>query len=359
MVDTGTDPCAPALAAVAKPDKAADQPLGEFDRIARYFRPLAQGFPGAQGLRDDAAYVTVPPGKELVVTTDAMVAGVHFFPEDAPGLVAGKLLRTNLSDLAAKGAEPLAYSLVTSLPRTLPEDWLAGFAGGLAADQAEFGIHLLGGDSTVTDGPITLVISALGLIDAGTAVRRVGAGPGDLVFVTGTIGDATLGLALVRQRKGPVPEDDRQFLLDRFYRPRPRLGVGPVLRAGATASADVSDGLLADLGHIVRESGLVAVVEAGRIPLSPPARRMLAGHACTIADLATGGEDYEVVFTVPPAKRAAVMAAAAKAKLTITEIGSLRPLAAGGGFTDGTGPARLVDAMGRDITPRAAGWQHF
>ncbi|MDZ5647976.1 thiamine-phosphate kinase [Nitrospirillum sp. BR 11828] len=190
-------------------------------------------------------------------------------------------------------------------------------------------------------------------------MRRRGAGPGDLVFVTGTIGDATLGLALARQRKGPVPEEDRLFLLDRFYRPRPRLGLGPVLRAGATASADVSDGLLADLGHIVRESGLVAMIEAERVPLSPPARRMLAAHACTIADLVTGGEDYEVVFTAPPAARASIMMAAAKAKMTVTEIGSLRPLAAGGGWTDGTGPARLVDVMGRDVTPRVAGWQHF
>ncbi|MBB6250258.1 thiamine-phosphate kinase [Nitrospirillum iridis] len=354
MVDTGPESRAP----VAVPP-GGTAPLGEFDRIARYFRPLAQGFPGAMALRDDAAYVRVPPGKELVVTTDAMVAGVHFFPDDAPALVAGKLLRTNLSDLAAKGADPLAYSLVTSLPRALPEDWLAGFASGLAADQAEFGIHLLGGDSTVTDGPITLVISALGLVDSGAAVHRQGAGAGDLVFVTGTIGDATLGLALAQGRKGPVPEEDREFLLDRFHRPRPRLGLGPVLRAGATASADVSDGLLADLGHIARESGLMAVLEAERIPLSVPARRMLAANACAITDLVTGGEDYEVVFTAPPAARPALMAAAAKAKLTVTEIGALRPLAAGGGWTDGTGPARLVDAMGRDITPRAAGWQHF
>lgn len=353
MADTGSDSCAPAALAAGAP-----QPLGEFDRIARYFRPLAQGFPGACGLRDDAAYVGVSPGQELVVTTDAMVAGVHFFPDDAPGLVAGKLLRTNLSDLAAKGARPLAYSLVTSLPRTLDEDWLAGFASGLAADQAEFGIHLLG-DSTVTDGPITLMISALGLIEAGTAIHRQGAGAGDLVFVTGTIGDAGLGLALARQRKGPVPEDDRQFLLDRFYRPRPRLSVGAVLRAGATASADVSDGLLADLGHIARESGLTAVVEGARLPLSPPARRMMEAHACTLVDLATGGEDYEVVFTVPPAARPAVLTAAAKAKLSITEIGVMRPLASGASRSDGTGPARLVDALGQDITPRAAGWQHF
>ncbi|HEY0836771.1 MAG TPA: thiamine-phosphate kinase, partial [Azospirillum sp.] len=188
-------------------------PLGEFGRIARYFKPLAAGFAGARGLADDAAVFGVPAGLELVVTVDAMVAGVHFLPDDPPEDVAAKLLRVNLSDLAAMGAEPYAYTLVTALPKDLPEDWLAGFARGLGADQRTYGIHLAGGDSVSTAGPITLSVTAMGLVPAGRALPRRSERRGDAVFVTGSIGDAALGLQIALGRLDVADADARAHLL--------------------------------------------------------------------------------------------------------------------------------------------------
>ncbi|NUB15678.1 thiamine-phosphate kinase, partial [Azospirillum brasilense] len=182
--------------AVTSPKTAREttgKPLGEFGRIDRYFRPLASGFPGARGLADDAAVFGVPPDQELVVTTDAMVAGVHFFPDDAPGDIAAKLLRTNLSDPAAMGAAPYAYTLVTALPKTVGEDWLASFAAGLGEDPAPFGIALAGGDSVSTSGPITLSVTAFGLVPKGGAVPRRGGRPRDPVYVNGRIRGAAPG----------------------------------------------------------------------------------------------------------------------------------------------------------------------
>src|ERR1700760_3150361 len=187
--------------------------LGEFGRIARFFRPLAAGFPGALNLTDDAATLNVPPGQELVLTTDAIVAGVHFLPVDAPGDIARKALRVNLSDLAAKGARPLAYTLTLATRRDIGDDWVEAFAAGLAADQAEYGIALAGGDSVSTEGPVWASITAFGLVDAGRMVKRGGAQPGDVVLVTGTIGDAALGL-LAEQGRLTTDKDDREALVN-------------------------------------------------------------------------------------------------------------------------------------------------
>ena len=181
---------------------------GEFGRIDRYLKPLAAGFPGALGLTDDAAVFGIPADRELVITTDALVAGVHFLPDDPPADIAAKLLRVNLSDLAAMAADPLAYSLVTSLPADIGDDWLAAFAAGLAEDQQRYGIHLMGGDSVSTPGPVTLSVTAFGLVPKGQALRRGTAGADDLVFVSGTIGDAALGLRVLQgklERRGPLP----------------------------------------------------------------------------------------------------------------------------------------------------------
>src|ERR1700723_630780 len=189
--------------------------LGEFGRIARYFRPLAAQFPGALNLTDDAALIDVPAGQQLVLTTDAVVAGVHFLPTDAPWDVARKALRVNLSDLAAKGARPLAYTLTLAGGRDVTDDWVEAFAAGLAEDQAQYGIALAGGDSVSTDGPVWVSITAFGLVDAGRMVTRDGARPGDIVLVTGTIGDAALGLA-VEQGRLAVNAADRAALVDRY-----------------------------------------------------------------------------------------------------------------------------------------------
>ncbi len=329
--------------------------LGEFGRIRRYLAPLAAGCPGALGLTDDAALLTVPEGRQLVVTTDAMVGGVHFLETDPPADIAAKLLRTNLSDLAAMGAEPFGYSLVLSLPRDLDEDWLAAFAGGLAADQSQYAIPLIGGDSVATRGPITLAVSALGLIPPGEALTRRLAGPvsGQALFVTGSIGDAALGLKFVLGEldESAAPAKDRAALIARLRRPEPRLSTGRALRGIATAALDVSDGLAADIGHICEVSGCAAVIEAARLPLSPPARALLERRPGLMAAVLSGGDDYELAFAAPAARRAELAALAGRLGVAITEIGRLE---------DGpAGRVAVIGAAGHPLALAAGGWSHF
>jgi thiamine-monophosphate kinase len=313
----------------------------EFDRIARHFRPLAG--PGALDLLDDAAVFAPPPGREIVATVDAMVAGVHFLPDDPPDLVARKLLRTNLSDLAAMGAEPLGYLMTVSVPRDTTDAWFAAYAAGLAEDQAAFGITLLGGDTTSTPGPVSLSLTALGTVAPGQAIRRSGARPGDLLCVTGTIGDGALGL---RAARGELRDPDG-VLADRYRLPRPRLGVA---RHGLVSAAlDVSDGLVQDVGHICRASGCAAEIEAEAVPLSPRAR--VAGHALgpdALRLILTGGDDYELAMAVPPEHLAALRKAAGA--VPVTPIG--RFLA---------GPSRVTvrAADGREVPLGRGGWDHF
>ena len=337
----------------------ADPGSGEFGRIARYLAPLAAGCPGALDLKDDAALLRVPAGRELVVTTDAMVAGIHFLADDPPADIAAKLLRTNLSDLAAMGAEPFGYSLVLALPREQngqgDEDWLAAFAEGLAADQSQYGIPLIGGDSVATRGPMTLAVSALGLVPAGEALTRRISGPAEAqaLFVTGSIGDAALGLKFVLGELDPalVSEADRAALIARLRRPEPRLGVGAALRRLAAAALDVSDGLVADVGHLCEVSGCAAVIETARLPLSPPACALLERRPELLAAVLTGGDDYELAFAAPAARRAELAALAARLGVAITEIGRFEP-----------GPAGRVavrDAAGRPLALAAGGWNHF
>lgn len=326
-------------------------PLGEFGRIDRYFKPLAAGFPGARGLADDAAVFGVPAGKELVVTTDAMVAGVHFFPDDAPGDIAAKLLRTNLSDLAAMGAEPLAYTLVTALPRGLDESWLAGFAAGLGEDQKRFGIALAGGDSVSTGGPITLSVTAFGLVPAGRAVPRWGGRAGDTLYVTGTIGDAALGLQIAFGKLAVADEAHGSFLLRRLRRPDPRVTLGPRLVGLATAMLDVSDGLVADLEHLCAESGCAAVLEAARVPLSDAARAAVDADPLRLALALTGGDDYELLFAAPADMDGALRSLAAETGVEITAIGRLE--------VGEAGTVTVQDREGRVLYLPVRGWQHF
>lgn len=325
--------------------------LGEFGRIDRYFKPLAAGFPGARGLADDAAVFGIPPDQELVVTTDAMVAGVHFLPDDAPGDIAAKLLRTNLSDLAAMGAVPHAYTLVTALPRTVGEDWLAAFAAGLGEDQARFGIGLAGGDSVSTSGPVTLSVTAFGLVPKGRALPRWGGRPGDGVFVTGCIGDAALGLQVAFGKIAVEDEAARGRLLARLRRPDPRCTVGPRLVGLANACLDVSDGLVADLGHLCEESGCAAVLESASVPLSIAARAVVGADPARLALVLTGGDDYELLFTAPDEARPDLAALAADTGVAITKVGRLE---------EGTaGAVRVVGSDGASMALPARGWQHF
>jgi thiamine-monophosphate kinase len=308
----------------------------EFGLIARHFAPLAG--PGALGLLDDAALLSPPAGRELVLTADAIVAGVHFLPDDPAPLVGRKLLRVNLSDLAAMAATPLAYLMTVSAPHGTPDAWFAGFAAGLAQDQAEFGLTLLGGDTTGTPGPLSLSLTCIGHVAPGTAVRRRGARAGDELWVSGTIGDGALGLLALQ---GKVSDPDG-VLAGRYRLPRPRLGL---LRAGLVRAAmDVSDGLVQDAGHLARVAGLGAVIEAARVPLSDAARSIGPGALETCL---TGGDDYELLMAVPPGGGAALQAAAGE--VPVTRIGR---------FVAGDGVA-VWDAQGAEMAFFRPGWSHF
>lgn len=317
--------------------------LGEFELIDRLLRPLACGFPGALGLADDAALIDVPGDHQLVVAKDALVEGVHFLADDPPETVAGKLLRVNLSDLAAMGADPLAYLTVIARPEGLGDAWLEGFAAGLARDQERFGLHLVGGDTVATPGPLLLSLTILGLVPRGRALTRGGAGPGELVCVSGTLGDAAMGLRILRGLA--APEDLSLPLVERYRTPRPRLELGRALRGLATAVIDVSDGLLADLGHVLEASGVGAEVEAERVPLSAAARALPGARATALS----GGDDYELLFTLPPDREPELATLADRLGLPLTVIGRTR-----------TEPGLvLLDAQGRPLPVERTGWRHF
>jgi thiamine-monophosphate kinase len=301
--------------------------LNEQDLIAKYFAPLAG--PGGLGLRDDAALLAPPPGGELVLTADALVAGVHFFAADPPEKIAAKALGVNLSDLAAKAARPLGFLLTLALPRDWTPDWLEAFSRGLGEMAAKFHCPLLGGDTVATPGPLTLSIAALGAVAAGAMVRRTTASPGDALYVSGTIGDAALGLILRRAELGEAPApgwaeklspEQREMLVGRYLSPRPRQKLVPALRA-ASAAMDVSDGLIGDLRALMRASGARAQVDLRRIPLSEAASAALAGDSALFERLACGGDDYEILCAVPPRAKASFELLARESGVPVTALG--------------------------------------
>ncbi len=325
------------------------QDISAEDRlIARFFKPLAT-HPGALGLSDDAALITPPKGCDLVLTTDAIIAGVHFFAEDAAGDVARKALRVNLSDLAAKGAAPLGFLLSLALPRDIGEDWLSGFAQGLHQDAEEFICPLLGGDTDRTPGPLAVSVAMLGSVPEGAMVRRAGAKPGDRVFVSGTIGDAALGLLLRKGAAWKLSEEQRRHLTSRYLLPQPRNALADAVRAHASAAMDVSDGLAGDLAKICRASQAAATIEVARVPLSAAAQAVVVSDAGMIEPALTGGDDYEILCAVPPAKVASFQAAARAAKVTVSEIGTI---------TAGEG-ARFLGADGKALAFKRASFSHF
>lgn len=317
--------------------------LGEFDLIDRLLKPLAWGFPGALDLADDAAVIDVPAGRQLVIAKDAIVADVHFLAGDPPELVAGKLLRVNLSDLAAMGAEPLAYLTAIARPPAIDDAWLQRFTSGLLADQRRFGCHLIGGDTTSTTGPLVLSLTILGTVPTGEALLRSGARPGDDVWVSGTLGDAAIGLRVLRGLA--VTEDEALELVGRYRTPSPRLVLGQALRGLASSAIDVSDGLVADLAHICAESKVAAVIHGATLPLSDVARGVPGAREAAL----TGGDDYELLFTAPSARRSAVECLASRVGHAITRIGSMK---------EGAG-VRVVEADGQPIALPRQGWRHF
>jgi thiamine-monophosphate kinase len=316
--------------------------IGEFELIARYFAPLAKDFAGAGGLRSDNAFLAGDARHDLVVKTDTIVSGVHFLGDERPELVAARALRVCLSDLAAGGATPYVYQLALSLTRGWTERWVAGFARGLAADQRRFGIVLCGGDTTGTPGPTTISITAFGKVAHGKGLRRDGARAGDELWVTGTIGDAALGLLAARGRLTSTPLEKRYRL------PQPRTALGPHLVGIANAAADISDGLVADVGHIANASGLAARIERDQVPLSAAAQGVLSAKPLLWSHVLGGGDDYELAIAVPTRWRVALLAASRAAGVKVTQVGA---------FSKGRGVVLTVSGQPQRIAQ--SGYVHF
>lgn len=327
---------------------AGQDSLGEFELIARYLAPLTADAPGAYGLRDDAAIIRAPAGHEMVVTTDAMIEGIHFLKADGAERIARKLLRVNLSDLAAKGAEPIGYQLVLGLPQPLDETWIEAFAAGLAMDQRAFHCPLHGGDTTRSPSGLMLAITAFGAVPAGQILRRGGAVAGDDLYVTGSIGDAALGLE-VKLNKRLFSGAATMFFDSRLHLPSPRLAFGAGLRGIAHAAMDVSDGLVQDVGHIAGASGLRAVLRADAVPLSMAARQALADDPSLLSVILAGGDDYELVFSASPTAADAIRQLSKTIGLNATKIGHLEI---------GSG-VEVQDTTGRPVQLKHMGFQHF
>ena len=324
---------------------------GEDSLISRYFRPLVTD-PGAFDLDDDAA-VLKALGEDIVVTTDAIVEGVHFLPDDPPDTIARKALRVNLSDLAAKGATPAGFVLTLAL-RAADETWLTAFARGLGEDAGRFGCPLLGGDTVSTPGPKMISITAFGRVAEGKMVHRSGAKPGDRVVVTGTIGDAALGLDLLKGGAAATALADdaaaKAMLVERYRVPQPRNALANAVRDHASAAMDVSDGLAGDLAKLCAASGVSAVIDAPSIPLSAPAATLLARGTVGIAAIVSGGDDYEILCAIPESSLEVFAREAALAGVAVTSIGTV---------IAGAAVPKFLDAQGTAIALQRLSYSHF
>jgi thiamine-monophosphate kinase len=334
-------------------ERAGGKHLGEFDIIARYFAPLATDT-AALALRDDAAVLVVAEGYELIATCDTLIEGVHFLPDDPPDAIGYKALSVNLSDLAAKGARGHVYLLSLAVRPATPPSWFEGFAAGLRELQLESGISLVGGDTTASPGPLTITITALGLVRHGHAVLRHGAKNGDRLYVSGTIGDAALGLRLLKDdalaRSWKLSAEERAFLVDRYRRPKPRTELVIPVRNFAQSAIDVSDGLVGDIEKLAQVSHAGAVIEADKVPLSAAARKAIAHDPKLLASLLTAGDDYEIVAAVPEASVSAFEAEAKEKGVKVTAIGRIS--------TSG-GAVRVVGPDGKPLALDRKGYAHF
>jgi len=331
-------------------DRSAGRVDSETDLVQTYLAPLARGAPGAFGLSDDAALISTDARTDLVVSCDPIVAGVHFFADDKAEDVAWKALAVNVSDLAAKGAEPFAYLLTLAFPTPPERNWMSDFARGLRDAQDAFGCHLIGGDTDRSPGPLSIGVTVIGSVPKGQFVKRHGAAAGDHVFVTGTIGDAALGLAL---RRDPsllaltLTEAERAWLVGRYLRPRPRIAIAQALREHASAALDISDGLLKDLLRLAGRSGIS--LRLNDVPLSPPARAALNADARVADAILAGGDDYELIIAVPPESATAFAQSAASLGVTVSEIGVL----------EADSQLTVLDRDGTPIEVRRLGHDHF
>jgi len=323
---------------------------GEDSLIARYFRPLATD-PGAFQLDDDAAALKAH-ADDIVVTTDAIVEGVHFLPDDPPDTIARKALRVNLSDLAAKGATPAGFVLTLVL-RNADEGWLQPFASALGEDAAQFGCPLLGGDTVSTPGPLMISVTAFGRVPAGKMVHRSGARPGERLMVTGTIGDAALGLAVLKGGKVHAAASDaaaREMLVGRYRVPQPRVGLAEIVREHASAAMDVSDGLAGDLTKLCGVSGVSAAIDLASIPLSDAARDLVERGVVALEALIAGGDDYELLCAIPEDRVEAFAAAAESVGIAVSSIGTV---------VAGTSAPKFIDEQGREVALERLSYSHF
>lgn len=334
--------------------------MNEFDIISDYFKILAMGRPESMGLQDDVAVFSVPAGREVVVSTDTLNAGTHFLKDEKPENIARKALAVNLSDLASSGADPLCYQLSMAYPQRPQHEWLKAFTGALLDDQKHYGIFCSGGDTTsINGGVLSISITIIGTVPTGKAVHRCGAKPGDLIVLTGTVGDAALGLHVVwNGREKVYPK-----AVARHRVPEPRIKAAELVRTHAHAGVDVSDGLLADLGHICKSSHLgaeIRMADAGERPgtLSHPAlalsdevRMALLGREMKMEDVLSGGDDYELVLAVAPDQVEALLAGFEKLSIPAQVIGRF--------IKDIPSEVRVLDSSGAKLVLQATGWQHF
>lgn len=330
-----------------------DRAVSEADIIDRYLKPLSASFAGAFGLTDDCAAIAIPDGHELVMSMDAVAAGVHFFPDDDPADIAWKALAVNVSDIAAKGATPVAYLMSLAFPEAPQHAWLAGFARGLAEAQQHFGIALAGGDTDRRPGPLSITITAMGTVTAGRNLLRSDAHAGDLLFVSGTLGDAALGLKLRRDpqlaKTWGLSEERAASLVAAYLRPQPRLGLGPALRRYAAAAMDISDGLAKDLGRLCRASSVGTAIATSALPLSAAAAAVVRADSECWQSIVGGGDDYEILAAVPSTLAADFRSSAASGGVKVTEIGAL----------DGGSDVIFANASGKRVVANDLGWDHF
>ncbi|MBH89371.1 MAG: thiamine-phosphate kinase [Magnetovibrio sp.] len=328
----------------------------EFDLIKKYLSPLTQAEVGAALLRDDAAVVKTKKNYQLVVTMDTLISDVHFVEETPPDLIASKCLRVNISDLAAMGADPAYYSLSLSLPDSgnvkYDASWINTFSQGLAIEQDLYNVTLIGGDTVSTPGPLSLTITAFGWVKKDCEIKRSGANIGDLVYVSGTIGDAYLGLSTLRKNNIKIEQPHLNYVIDRYLRPQPRIDLGRRLTGFASSAIDISDGFSQDLGHICTASHVSATIRASDIPLSETARAMVEVNSKLLEELISGGDDYELLFTVPVKFQKNISQLAKELEIALTQVGNIEPLLDSHLVT-------FLDSKGIKVDIASSGYQHF
>jgi thiamine-monophosphate kinase len=333
---------------------SSNQIPDEFELINRYFAPLADLEKGAFGLSDDAAVLSPPPDRKLVFTTDGLIAGVHFFDDERPGDIAARLIGVNLSDLAAMGARPWVYTLNIALPNNLNTDWIASFTRELNILQKWYKVNLIGGDTTATPGPLTLSLTAIGTVPKEGALLRSTAGNEELIFVSGTIGDAALGLLVLQGKIKGLNKKHSRFLTTRYHRPEPRITLGQKLIGLANAATDISDGLIADLGHLAKASTLSAEIIINQVPFSEAAKAAFLVDKNLREIALTGGDDYELIFSVPTKKVLKVKALAQSLDLSLSNIGYFTQ-----NIKKNSDIVRLLGANGQKTKFNKNGYSHF